>query len=188
MLSASPRPVLWMAKEEVWKLPVLRWFATQAGAFPVKRGTFDREAIRTAVETINEGLFVGMFPEGTRSTTGGLKEPFAGASLVALRSGAPVIPCVIVGSEDLPFDSKAGRTRKRTSRRPKVEAWFGEPFVLEARAADGRRYSMAELTDAMMIELARLLPEPMRGAYGGKKSEQSHPSVSRRSISFPGGD
>jgi 1-acyl-sn-glycerol-3-phosphate acyltransferase len=188
MLSASPRPVLWMAKEEVWKLPVLRWFATQAGAFPVKRGTFDRDAIRTAVDTINEGLLVGMFPEGTRSTTGGLKEPFAGASLVALRSGAPVIPCVIVGSEDLPLDSKAGRAHRQKSRFPRVEVWFGEPFVLTARAADGRRYSMAELTDAMMIELARLLPEPMRGIYGGSRSACSHPAVSRDAIAFPGGE
>lgn len=188
MLSASPRPVLWMAKEEVWNLPVLRWFATQAGAFPVRRGTFDRDAIRTAVETINEGLFVGMFPEGTRSTTGGLKEPYAGASLVALRSNAPIIPCVIVGSEELPFDSKAGRQARDKRGLPKVEVWFGEPFVLSARAEDGRRYSMAELTDAMMIELARLLPETMRGVYGGERSARAHPAVSRTVIAFPGGD
>ncbi|HLT19882.1 MAG TPA: lysophospholipid acyltransferase family protein [Thermomicrobiales bacterium] len=188
ILSASPRPILWMAKEEVWSLPVLRWFATQAGAFPVKRGTFDRDAIRTAVDTINEGLLVGMFPEGTRSTTGGLKEPYAGASLVALRSGAPIIPCVIVGSEDLPFDSKAGRAQRKRRMYPKVEVWFGEPFMLRARADDGRRYSMAELTDAMMIELAQLLPEPMRGVYGGDRSATPHPAISREGIRFPGGD
>ncbi|MEZ4569323.1 MAG: lysophospholipid acyltransferase family protein [Thermomicrobiales bacterium] len=65
MLSASNRLILWMAKEEVWDLRILRWFATQSGAFPVQRGTFDRSAIRVAVETVHEGLLVGMYPEGT---------------------------------------------------------------------------------------------------------------------------
>lgn len=184
ILSATYRPILWMAKEEVWDLPVLRWFATQAGAFPVQRGSFDRNAIRTAIDTINEGLLVGMFPEGTRSTTGGLKEPFPGASLVAVRSGAPVIPCVIVGSEDMPFDSKSKRRRRRY---PRVEVWFGPPFMLRPRTEDGRRFSMAELTDAMMLELARMLPEPMRGIYGGRDLSMSHPAVQHDEIVFPGG-
>lgn len=185
MLSASPRPVLWMAKEEVWKMPVLRWFATQAGAFPVQRGTFDRYAIRMAVETIHEGLLVGMFPEGTRSTSGGLKQPFSGASLVALRSGAPVIPCVIVGSEELPLNGV--KQRKRLRGYPKVEVRYGQPFTLQPRTVDGRRYSMAELTDAMMLELARLLPEHMRGIYVSAASEP-HPAVCRDDVRFPRGD
>ena len=184
MLSASPRPVLWMAKEEVWDLPVLRWFASQAGAFPVQRGTFDRHAIRVAVDTIQEGLLVGMFPEGTRSTTGGLKQPYPGASLVALRSGAPVIPCVIVGSEELPLNGS--KQRRRLHGYPRVEVRFGQPFRLEPRSADGSRYSMAELTDAMMLELARLLPEHMRGIYADAPDEP-HPAVCREGIRFPGG-
>lgn len=185
MLSASNRPILWMAKEEVWDLPILRWFATQSGAFPVQRGTFDRSAIRVAVETVHEGLLVGMYPEGTRSTTGGLKEPFAGASLVALRSGAPVIPCVIVGSVDLPLNGV--KQRQRRTRYPRVEVWFGPPFVLNPRAEDGKRYSMSELTDAMMTELARLLPPQMRGLYAEYDLSASHPAIVRDGLSFPGG-
>ncbi len=184
MLSATYRPILWMAKEEVWDLPVLSWFATQAGAFPVQRGSFDRTAIRTAIDTINEGLLVGMYPEGTRSTTGGLKEPFPGASLVAVRAGALIIPCVIVGSGDLPFDSKTKRQRRGY---PRVEVWFGPAFMLRPRTEDGRRFSMAELTDAMMLELARLLPEPMRGLYRERDLSVSHPAVQRDDIVFPGG-
>jgi 1-acyl-sn-glycerol-3-phosphate acyltransferase len=184
VLSATYRPILWMAKEQVWDLPVLRWFATQAGAFPVQRGSFDRIAIRTAIDTIHEGLLVGMYPEGTRSTTGGLREPFPGVSLVAVRSGAPVIPCVIVGSEDLPLNG--AKQRKRRRRYPRVEVWFGPAFVLNARAADGRRFSMAELTDAMMLELARLLPLGMRGIYADCDLSTSHPAVQRENIVFPG--
>lgn len=184
MLSATYRPILWMAKEEVWDMPVLRWFATQAGAFPVQRGSFDRNAIRTAVDTIQEGLLVGMYPEGTRSTTGGLKEPFPGASLVAVRSGAPVIPCVIVGSDDLPLNGV--KQRRRRGCYPRVEVWFGPPFMLNPRGEDGHRYSMAELTDAMMIELAKLLPASMRGIYADCDLTSSHPAVQREGIVFPG--
>jgi 1-acyl-sn-glycerol-3-phosphate acyltransferase len=185
MLAASPRPVLWMAKEEVWEMPVLRWFASQAGAFPVQRGTFDRHAIRQAVDTLHEGLLVGMYPEGTRSTSGGLKQPFPGASLVALRSGAPVIPCVIVGSEELPLN---GAKQNRCLRGyPRVEVRFGQPFTLAPRSGDGKRYSMSELTDAMMLELARLLPERLRGIYADVPDEP-HPAVCRHNIRFPGGD
>ncbi len=186
ILSASPRPVLWMAKEEVWSLPVLRWIATQAGAFPVQRGTFDKGAIRNAVAMLQEGLLVGMFPEGTRSTTGGLREPFPGASLVALRSGAPIIPCVILGTEDLPLNGKKQRARTSRRRYPRVEVFFGEPFRLQARSMDGKRYSMSELTDAMMIELARLLPDEKRGIYSGAKSQHTHPAISRCALIFPG--
>jgi 1-acyl-sn-glycerol-3-phosphate acyltransferase len=184
MLSATNRPILWMAKEEVWDLPVLRWFATQAGAFPVQRGSFDRVAIRTAIDTINEGLLVGMYPEGTRSVSGGLKEPFPGASLVALRANAPVIPCVIVGSDDLPLNGVKQRSRRH--RYPRVEVWFGPPFVLQPRGDDGQRFSMSELTEAMMIELARLLPPAMRGLYADRDLSTSHPAVSRQDIVFPG--
>ena len=184
MLSATNRPILWMAKEEVWELPVLRWFASQAGAFPVQRGSFDRNAIRTAVDTINEGLLVGMYPEGTRSTSGGLKDPFPGASLVAIRSNAPVIPCVIVGTVDLPLNGVKQRASKRGY--PRVEVWFGPPFMLRSRTDDGRRFSMAELTDAMMIEIARMLPPTMRGIYADRDLSSSHPAVSRDDITFPG--
>ena len=184
MLSATYRPILWMAKEEVWDLPVLRWFATQSGAFPVQRGSFDRNAIRTAIDTIQEGLLVGMYPEGTRSTTGGLKEPFPGVSLAAVRSGSPVIPCVIVGSEDLPLNGvkqRAGRHRY-----PRVEVWFGPAFVLNPRAADGKRFSMAELTEAMVLELARLMPPSMRGIYADYDFSVPHPAVQRDDVVFPG--
>lgn len=185
ILSASTRPILWMAKEEVWDLPVLRWIATQAGAFPVQRGTFDRHAIRTAIDTVHEGLLVGMFPEGTRSTTGGLREPFPGASLVALRADAPVIPCVILGSEDLPLNGKKQRKRQRLY--PKVEVWFGPAFKLNPRSPSGKRFTMSELTDAMMIEIARLLPPGRRGRYADADLEHENPAICRDRIEFPGG-
>ena len=184
ILSASTRPVHWMAKKEVWDLPVLRWIATHSGAFPVDRGTFDRVAIRTAVDTIQEGLLVGMFPEGTRSVTGGLREPFAGASLVALRSEAPIIPCAIIGTEDLPLNG--AKQQRRVRRYPKVQIYYGPPFILRSRGDDGRRFTMADLTTAMMIELARILPPSRRGLYNDIDITHSHPAVVRPVDRFPG--
>jgi hypothetical protein len=94
---------------------------------------------------------------------------------------------VIVGSEDLPLNGSKQREKRSGGRYPRVEVWFGEPFELQPRSEDGKRYSMAELTDAMMIELARLLPEHMRGIYSGAKSEQPHSAISRKALVFPGG-
>jgi 1-acyl-sn-glycerol-3-phosphate acyltransferase len=131
---------------------------------------------------LDDGLLVGMFPEGTRSKTGGLKEPFGGASHVALRSNAPIIPCALVGTDGLPLSGSKPHKRRRY---PKVAAIFGEPFVLEQVAPDGSRRSLDDLTDAMMIEVARLLPEPYRGIYADRCAEP-HPAVRRESIVFTG--
>jgi 1-acyl-sn-glycerol-3-phosphate acyltransferase len=179
---AAPRPILWMAKAEFVKYPILRWFAMQAGAFPVRRGQADRQALRHAESLLNDGMLVGMFPEGTRSKTGGLMEPFGGASLVALRSKAPIIPCALVGTEGLPLSGSKPFVRRRY---PKVAAIFGEPFTLEQIAADGTKRSKEDLTDAMMVEIARLLPEQYRGIYADRCAT-SHPAVRRDGVVFTG--
>ncbi len=181
--SGMPRPIFWMGKEEIADYPVAWWIARQAGCFLVKRGSPDRAALRTAASILDEGLPVAMFPEGTRSVSGGLKEPFAGASLVALRSNAPVIPMVIIGSVDLPFNGV--KQREGSSGWPRVEVHIGEPFMLSAEDNHGKRYSLPELTDAIMIELARLLPPDMRGIYS-ERDLTPHPAVSRENVVFTG--
>lgn len=182
LMAAVPRPILWMAKKEFLGYPVLSWFALQAGAFPVDRGKPDRSALRHAQALLEDGMLVGMFPEGTRSSTGALKVPFTGASLVAVRSGAPIIPCALIGTEYLPM---SGLKEKPAGKRPRVTAIVGEPFRLETVAPDGRRRGLDELTDAMMIEIARLLPERNRGLYAGK-ANAPHPAVRRDAIVFSG--
>lgn len=184
LLCASPRPILFMAKEEIFKVRIVRGFALQAGAFPVKRGRPDRTALRHAQSRLNDGLLVGMFPEGTRSLTGGLKAPFDGASLVALRSGAPIIPCAVVGAEVLPGSGLRGRKRFVY---PRITAVFGEPFMLDGVSADGSNRSLEDLTDAMMIEIARLLPVRYRGVYADR-SGSSHDAVRKVDVRFTGVD
>lgn len=174
--AACSRPILFMAKEEFMNYPILRWFARQSGAFPVRRGTADRKALQHAQSLIADGLLVGMFPEGTRSKTGSLQRAFTGASLVVVRSNALIIPSIMIGTEDLPMSGNRGQKRGRLW--PKVRVVFGEPFRLATRRPNGERYSLDELTDAMMIEIARMLPPQYRGVYADL-ADRSHPAVLR---------
>jgi 1-acyl-sn-glycerol-3-phosphate acyltransferase len=183
LMAAMPRPILWMAKSEFMKWPVINRIALFAGAFPVERGKPDRSALRHAQGLLDDGLLVGMFPEGTRSQTGGLKEPFSGVSLVAARSGAPILPCALIGTDMLPMSGTPKDQRPRGY--PKVTAIVGEPFRLDTVRPDGGKYGVDALTDAMMIEIARLLPPEYRGLYADR-ADTSHPAVQRDTIRFTG--
>ncbi|MFC4324155.1 lysophospholipid acyltransferase family protein [Litchfieldia salsa] len=91
------RPVHFMAKEELFKVPVLGKLISKTNAFPVKRGMSDREALRKAMKILKDNEVLGLFPEGTRSKDGKLGKGLAGAGFFALRSNAVVIPCAIIG-------------------------------------------------------------------------------------------
>jgi 1-acyl-sn-glycerol-3-phosphate acyltransferase len=163
LVAAYPRPLLWMAKKEVFSVPVIGWIADSAGAFPVDRGSADRAAMRNAERLLREHYLVGVFPEGTRSVTGGLKDVYPGVALIAVKSGVPILPTAIIGSDRLPFNGHKGRRRR--SGRLCVTVRIGRPFELAAKDAAGKRRDLSELTDEMMIEIAKLLPEDYRGIY-----------------------
>lgn len=93
-----PRPVHFMAKEELFRHRLLAAFLRLLGAFSVRRHTPDRTAIRHALKLLGEGKIVGLFPEGTRSKTGRLGAAEPGAALLAIAAGAPVVPVGISGS------------------------------------------------------------------------------------------
>ncbi|MFF2908088.1 lysophospholipid acyltransferase family protein [Paenibacillus sp. NPDC057934] len=89
------RKVKYMAKAELFEVPVLGWLIRQLGAFPVKRGGVSKESIKTALTTLRSGNVMGIFPEGTRNSDAGAAKK--GAASFALRSGAAVIPAAIIG-------------------------------------------------------------------------------------------
>ncbi|MGB9678585.1 MAG: lysophospholipid acyltransferase family protein [Thermoanaerobacteraceae bacterium] len=96
------RRVYFMAKAELYKNPILGFLLKKGlGAFPVKRGTADFSAIKTALSYLKKGQAVGIFPEGTRSKNGKLKDAEAGVSLLAIKSRALVIPIGISGKYGL---------------------------------------------------------------------------------------
>ena len=95
---ALGRPVSFMAKKELFDIPVLSQIIRACGAYPVRRGSSDREAIRTATNLLREGCAVGVFLDGTRQANGRVNKPMAGAALLAARSGSPLLPVAIVNS------------------------------------------------------------------------------------------
>ncbi|MBP3950569.1 lysophospholipid acyltransferase family protein [Bacillus suaedae] len=91
------RKVHYMAKQELFEKPVLKGLLPKLGAFPVRRGMSDKQALRTALTLLKNGEMIGLFPEGTRSKNGQLGKGMAGAGFFALRSNATVVPCAIIG-------------------------------------------------------------------------------------------
>ncbi|MEW6521992.1 MAG: lysophospholipid acyltransferase family protein [Bacillota bacterium] len=137
---AARRKVSFMAKEELFANQLVARVLRSVGAFPVKRGVPDRNAIRHALALLERGEVVGMFPEGTRSKSGELQKGLHGAALLALKSGAWVVPAGISGAY-----RPGGRLRIR----------FGQPFRLE----DGgnRSDAMTRGSEQIMESIAGLL-------------------------------
>jgi 1-acyl-sn-glycerol-3-phosphate acyltransferase len=93
------RQVWYMAKEELLRTPVLGPYLRSLGVFPVRRGEADRQSFRTSLEVLARGGVLLMFPEGTRSVDGRLRPPEPGAAFIALRTGAPVLPVAVIGTQ-----------------------------------------------------------------------------------------
>lgn len=158
---ASPRELCFMAKAEVFTWhPLLSRLLRSAGVFPVRRGQGDSVAIETAVELARRHYLIAMFPEGTRSKSGVLMRGKTGAARIALAAGVPIVPAVVINSRQV--------LRRRSWRRPVVTVRFGKPIVWDAALSelDDDGESARAFTDAVMIEIATMLPEELRGEYG----------------------
>lgn len=137
---SAPRQVHFMAKEELFQVPVLGGIVRKVGSFPVKRGMSDREALRNGLNVLKDGGVLGLFPEGTRSKDGKLGKGLAGAGFFALRSNALVVPCAVIGTYK-PFN--------------KVKVFFGEPINLDPLRE--RKATAEEATELIMSKIAELL-------------------------------
>ena len=168
VVTRAPR---FMAKKEVFEVPVISWLSRFFDAFPVDRGSADRSALRQAEEHLANGKIVGIFPEGTRSADAMMQEAYPGVAMIAVRSGAPIMPVAIFGIERTPFNGKKGRGQ--TWRRPRVVVRIGRPFRLPEPQPGQHRPSLPIVTKLMMTEVARLLPPEYRGVYADavEKSE-----------------
>lgn len=119
---ALGRPVAFMAKAELFRVPLLGALIRACGAYPVKRGASDREAIRTATARLQEGWAIGVFLDGTRQPDGRVNQPMPGAALLSARSGAPLLPVAIVNSH------RALGTGRSWPRLVPVQLRIGEPM------------------------------------------------------------
>lgn len=145
------RRIRFMGKAEMWRFPMLGWLFSALGAFPVNRGTADREALVRCITVLGHGEPLVLFPEGERKD-GPLVQPlFDGAAYVAARAGVPIVPVGIGGSARvLPRHAKMLHPRK-------VHVVIGEPIVAEV-GASGRssRKDVTAVTARLAVELQRL--------------------------------
>ena len=148
-----PGKVVYMAKEEYFTSRIA-WLVRFMGAFPVKRGEGDRQALRAADEQLKKGNVVVLFPEGTRSKTRMMAKGHAGLGMIALRSGVPVVPVAIWGSEKI---------LKQFG--PSVTISYGKPMTFKPKGAKMTREDIDNATEEVMHAIAAMLPPEYRGVY-----------------------
>jgi glycerol-3-phosphate dehydrogenase (NAD(P)+) len=132
------RPIYFMAKQELFKNPLVGWFLNCLGAFPIKRGASDEESVATSLALLERGEAVVIFPEGTRIRTGSLAPPKRGVGRLALQSGSPVVPIAVTNSE---------RARRGWRIKPvKVHIRCGPPLTFP-RVEDPSPFLAGEVTE-----------------------------------------
>lgn len=162
-----PRPIAFMAKAELFGYPVMKQFMDVFG-FPVRRDEADLSALRRAQEILREGRVIGLFPEGRRSGAAArLIEARPGAALIALRTGAAVLPVAITGSQRLGMPG----VFFHPLRRDRVHVRIGDPFFL-AKPDRLNSEAAARGTETIMARIAALLPAENRGYYGGMNGSE----------------
>lgn len=153
-----PRPIISMVKRETFDNPVLRFLFNTWGSIKVSRGTADFSALSQAVNILKQGKFFAIFPEGTRTNDGRLIQGHPGIVIVALQSGVPILPIVHFGAEDFKANFKKLKRTRITFR-------IGEPFLIRPSCPYPRREERQLITDEIMFQLAKILPEEYRGYY-----------------------
>lgn len=151
-----PRPMTAFAKVETWDNPLLKVLFDAWQAIPIKRGEVDFEAFRKAEDALKQNKMIIVAPEGTRSKHGRLNKGYPGIVLLAIRTGVPILPVAFFGNENVKI-----KLAKRTPMSIKV----GKPFLIDTKGQALSKEIRNQITDEIMYEIARLMPEQNRGVY-----------------------
>ncbi len=165
---AVRRPIHFMAKSELWSVPVLRWFITKLNSFPVRRGTADRQVIRTALELLAAGEIVLLFPEARRIREGAFGPIQPGAGVIAEKAKVPIVPVAVAGSR------RIWPPGARLPRLPKLSVAIGEPIPPEperGEAPEAKRKGISLLRRAMG-QIEKMLEESRDSSYSFDHGER----------------
>lgn len=140
------RPVGYMAKQELFDVPIFGKALLKLHSFPVQRGTGDRQAIRTAITKLKAGECLGVFPEGHRSKTGNLQEGANGVALLAAKAGVPVIPTAVINTN---------RIFKKGSFFPNIQVFYGKPIYYQGEKIN--KQQMQKFVTEIMQQIQNLI-------------------------------
>lgn len=173
----TPRRVAFLAKSEYWTSPgikgrFMKGFFTGIGALPIKRGEHRgaQATLDTALEIVESGVAFGIYPEGTRSRDGRLYRARVGVGWLALKSGAPVVPVGLIGTNELlPLGAKLPRFKRVTVR-------FGEPILASevefpGKAVAENARARRAVADAVVGAIGKLSGQEYAGVYNERPSE-----------------
>jgi 1-acyl-sn-glycerol-3-phosphate acyltransferase len=159
-LGVFKRPVSFMAKEELFSVPIFGRLLRAIKIVPVARGSIaSRRALKRAEELLLDDWLFSIYPEGTRSRRPGMGPAHHGAALLALRTGVPIVPTALIGTH------RIAREDKFFPRRGPVSYRIGPSFQVERQSGKIGRPLLEELTDRMMRRVATLLPPEYQGVY-----------------------
>jgi 1-acyl-sn-glycerol-3-phosphate acyltransferase len=174
--AAAPRTLHFMAKAELFRVPILGWVIGRLNAHPVERDGTDTAALRHALLLLREEQALLVFPEGTRGTEGQLQRGRPGAGMLAALSEAPVVPVYVEGT---------GQALPRGASRPqraRVTVRYGPPLRFE-RGRGRQRYQ--EISDAIMAAIGRLKAEAEQGASSSNPTSSTTTQHAQRTARGP---
>lgn len=156
-----PRWITFVAKEELFRSPFLRFWLRWAGSVSIRREGKVREKqkiLKSARDALERGLILGMFPEGGRSHDGKLRKGKPGSAVIASKTNVPLLSVGIVGTDKIKGISWLWK-------RPRIVVNIGKPFKLPPNSSRMSKSQMQLLTTQLMREIAALLPPEYQGAY-----------------------
>ena len=164
LAQALDRRIYLLGKQEALDWPLIGRALSANSVIGIRRGAGDLEAFRAARRVLDEGHVLGVFPEGTRSPTGGLQEAKDGIAILALRTGSPILPVGLTGTDRLwprgDRPHRGGTVTVRVGRLFTVNAGLTGPST-----GGDRRRAQHEATEQIMTQIAELLPARYRGVY-----------------------
>jgi len=158
------RPLVALAKKELWQKPLTRFAMNLWGSIAVDRENMSRQTLQECFEALDNKTILAIAPEGTRSKDGSLQSGKAGVAFIAHKKDAPLIPIATLGFENFP------KNIKRLKRTP-IRIVVGKPFEIIQKGGRLAAQTREDLIDEIMMRLAVLMPPSQWGHYAGRKPE-----------------